>query len=579
MINKNFWNNVAQELLVWEKFNSDFREEIRLGEEWFKDSNLNVFDNLIVKNISKRKNQTALISVNCNGESQSLSYEELGLEIKNFSKKLNSEIKSITVFGPPSLSTALLMLTATCQDIKFNINFPSLSEESIITRINLFQPTHIAITSENINKFSNIVDDLILKFSIDKEYFIFEVSKKLKIRYKKKSSNIQEIFTMFTSGSTGVPKGIVHSKNGYLVYSAFTSKIFFDLKPSSIMLCASDAAWINGHTYSLFGPLILGASSILIENPASLANPKNFNEIIKTLKPTHLYLPVTLIRLIRGIDLISTQFNSSKSLSCIGSMGEPLSADVGKWYANKFLKPGSPVINTYFQTETGGILVANKNNINTKNYNAIGKIPSFLNLELSSNTSEIIVKNDWPGRFHSLLSEKDYRETYLDNNNNFRLFDIGEIDDEKLLYVKGRSDDTFNISGHRLTSGEVESCVIASFKDITECAAVVTTNEEGFAELAIFIFLQAYSDSIQNIGSALISDIKIQINNKLSKNCGPWAVPRKIFLCKELPKTKSGKILRRLLREYIINPKTIDSLKYPTAQSKEIIENFNCLMI
>lgn len=579
MINKDFWNKVAQELLVWEKFKPDFREEIKLGEEWFKDSKLNFYDNLIVKNISKRKNQTALISVNSNGDTQSLTYEELGSEIKKISKNLNSEIKSITVFGAPSLSTALLMLSATCQNIRFNINFPSLSEESIINRLNLFEPTHIAITSENINKFSNIVDDCILKFSIDKEYFIFEVTKKLKNRYINKSSNIQEIFTMFTSGSTGIPKGIVHSKNGYLVYSAFTSKNFFDLKPSSIMLCASDAAWINGHTYSLFGPLILGAASILIENPASIANPKIFNEIIKNLKPTHLYLPVTLIRLIRGIDLISTQFKSSKSLVCIGSMGEPLSADVGQWYANKFLQPSSPVINTYFQTETGGILVANKNNITTTNYNAIGKIPNFLDLELSSNTSELLVKNDWPGRFHSLLSEKDYKDTYLDSNNNFRLFDVGEIDNDNLLYVKGRSDDTFNISGHRLTSGEIESCVISSFKDITECAAVVTSNEKGFAEIAIFIFLQAYSDSIQNIGSSLINDIKIQLNKKLSENCGSWAVPRKVFLCKELPKTKSGKILRRLLRQYITNPKTIDSLQFPTAQSKEMIDNFTCLKI
>ncbi|MDC3288454.1 acyl-CoA synthetase, partial [Candidatus Pelagibacter sp.] len=354
---------------------------------------------------------------------------------------------------------------------------------------------------------------------------------------------------------------ITHSYGGYLLYSKFTSQSQFNMNAKSLVLTASDAGWINGHTYALFGPLSSGSTTILIEKPFMLID-QNLLDKILDLGVTILYLPVTIIRLMK----INYQNKNKKykSLKVLGSMGEMLAADVAKWYA-KFFKINKPIINTYFQTETGGILFSPRYKDSLKKFphGSVGDTcaKSIKYNKLTKKKKEILIKNPWPGLMKKVINGQSYYEKYWDNNGKFRMFDYG-TKVKKAIYVHGRVDDIVNIRGHRIGSGELESIVL-KINQIVECAAISKENKIEGSEFHLFI-----------VSKQKIDD---KINEIIIKYFGTYALPKRIYYVSEMPKTRSGKILRRILREYLIDKKLVNIGDLSTMLNKNIIKELRSL--
>ena len=313
------------------------------------------------------------------------------------------------------------------------------------------------------------------------------------------------------------------------------------MSKDSIILTASDAGWLNGHTYALFGPLSFGATTVLVEKPMLLIDDMFLKEILK-LKVTILYLPVTLIRLMKVI-FKKIRFQT-KYLITLGSMGEHIAPSVAEWFAKNFTNKNKPIVNAYYQTENGAIIASPtyKQKTSQVPHGSAGQLSSRylkINKLYKNKKTELKILTPWPGCMKSILNGNKEWKKYWDKSNNFRMFDLATIKN-KNIFIHGRTDDVINIRGHRIGSEEIESTVLR-VKKIYECCAISIANElEGHA---IYLFVVSEDKNLNN-----------EILKKIASNFGAFALPEKIYYINELPKTRSGKILRRLLRSIVLNP-------------------------
>ena len=313
-----------------------------------------------------------------------------------------------------------------------------------------------------------------------------------------------------------MPKGITHSTGGYLLYSKLTCQNQFGINENSVVLTASDAGWINGHTYSLFGPLSLGSTTILIEKPISFIDIKLFKKIL-SLKTSVIYLPVTLIRLIKSLNKNFTI--NKRYIKTLGSMGEPLAPSVAEWFSNKFLKKDRAVVNTYFQTETGGIICSPRYNQNTNQapHGSVGQpFSEYIKINKLEKTKvkEIKIISPWPGMMKNVINGKIEWSKYWDKNNNFRLFDLA-TKRKKNVFIHGRNDDVVNIRGHRVGSEEIESTLL-KIKKITECCVVTLNDKLEGSKICLFVVSKVNLD--------------LEIDKMIISNFGTYAIPKKFFM-------------------------------------------------
>ena len=455
----------------------------------------------------------------------------------------NKKKIKIMIHASASIESAVLMLASAKLGLHFSVIFEELEAMGIKNRIRLFKPSIFFSKLSQKSFFNkmgfktynkvNFVYGEHLKDIIDNKKKYFKIKNKI-------VDSANSLFTLFTSGSTGAPKGITHSTGGFLLYSKITCQNQFAMNENSVVLTASDAGWINGHTYSLFGPLSLGSTTVLIEKPISLIDIKFFKKILN-LKISIVYLPVTLIRLIKSLNK-NFEINK-KYIKTLGSMGEPLAPSVAKWFSNKFLKKNKVIVNTYFQTETGGIICSPRNNQYTNQipHGSVGEPFSKyikINKLEEKKVKEIKITAPWPGMMKNVINGKVEWNKYWDKNGNFRLFDLA-TKKKKNIFIHGRIDDVINIRGHRIGSEEIES-VLLKIKKITECCVVAKNDELEGSKIYLFVV------SVNNLDH--------QIENLIISNFGTFAIPKKIFYVKQIPKTRSGKILRRLLRNILANP-------------------------
>ena len=345
-----------------------------------------------------------------------------------------------------------------------------------------------------------------------------------------------------------MPKGIIHGTGGYLLYSKYTCIRKFGLNNNSIILTGSDAGWINGHTYALFGPLSIGCSTVIIERPIDLLDLNFLKKVLK-IGVTVLYLPVTLIRLMKSTFPIKKL--GTKKLKTLGSMGEPLAPNVGRWYANKFTNKNQAIVNTYFQTETGGIISSPSfsDTIYKSPHGSVGELTtSKIRIKKLNHKEkkEFKILNSWPGCMINIQNGIKEWKKYWDNKNNFRLFDYA-TKTKNHINIHGRVDDVINIRGHRIGSEEIES-VVLNLNTIAECAAVSLPDKLEGNLVSLFVVKK-------NTSSTSMDD---KINLAIKKNFGVFALPKNIYYLDHLPKTKSGKILRRLLRDILIKKNSND---------------------
>ncbi len=567
----NFWLKQSK-LIEWQKNPTiAFKRKSDNFIEWYPDGKINIYNNCVTKNLALNLGKKiAIFFVNEKKEIHSFSYEELDKKVNIFSnlilKKLNnkSHLKQrVIIHSSASIEATISMLSCAKLGIHFSVIFEDLAPEAISKRIKLLKP-NLLITRYDEKKFKNKIFKKIKKHNLKIIYFndqeFLKNIKNVKIIKNRNYPSNKDFFTLFTSGSTGIPKGIVHSSGGYLVATKYTSMSQFGMDRDSIVVTASDAGWLNGHTYALFGPLSLGATTVLIQKPIMLLDEKLLKKILN-LKVTILYLPVTLIRMMKSI------FNKSKFqtkyLKTLGSMGEHIAPSVAEWFADHFTNKKNAIVNAYYQTENGAIISSPtfKEKISSAPHGSAGKlVTKFIktNKLLKNKKNEMKITTPWPGNMKRIINGKKEWKKYWDSSGSFRMFDLA-TKKKGNLYIHGRVDDVINIRGHRIGSEEIESITL-KIKEIFECCAISISDDiEGHV---IYLFIVTKE-----------KDIDEKIFKNIISNFGSFALPKKIYYLKELPKTRSGKILRRLLRSILLDPHSKINVDLTMMPNKKVLDD------
>tara|TARA_Y100000591_G_C21834185_1_gene701487 strand:+ start:619 stop:2334 length:1716 start_codon:yes stop_codon:yes gene_type:complete len=558
---KIYWLNQAKKL-KWSNFPKKiFSSDKSNHPRWYEDGKIDIYYNLIERNLKKK---TGVYIISENKKIKFHSLNEIDKYVNNFcyylEKNYNLEKQTkIMIYASSSIESVIMMLSCSKLGIHFSVIFEDLSPVAIKQRIDIFQPNIFLTRKKEVLKIFNskFKKKNKLKTFYFKNFFAMKMyNKKFKSKIVNSTSNF---FSLFTSGTTGEPKGVTHSYGGYLVYANLTCRKNFGIREKMNVFTASDAGWINGHTYALFGPLSLGANIFLIEKPIKLLD-ENFLKKILNFNVNVLYLPVTLIRLMKT--MFSEKILNKNKLKTLGSMGEPLAPEVGKWYSKKFNLKNKSIINTYFQTETGGIICTPKYNSNPKKtpHGSVGvPVNKYIKIiKLNKKIKrEFKVSSPWPGCMADVLNGKKVWKKYWDIKNNFRLFDLA-TKNKGNIFIHGRNDDVINIRGHRIGSAEIESNLL-KLKNVSEACAISVQDKLEGGSIILFIVSNSKNEK--------------KINDNVINYFGTFAIPKRIFFVNQLPKTRSGKIVRRLLRMIYINPNKKNYGDLSTLGNPKIIQN------
>jgi acetyl-CoA synthetase len=366
------------------------------------------------------------------------------------------------------------------------------------------------------------------------------------------------LFILYTSGTTAKPKGIFHTTGGYLTHVSYTHKVIFDIKPKTdIYWCTADVGWITGHSYMVYGPLINGATQVIYEGTPDTPHKGRIFEIIEKYGVTILYTAPTLIRTwMKWGDEFPNKFNLS-TLRLLGSVGEPINPEAWIWYRNVIGGGDCPIVDTWWQTETGGIMISPLPGVTaTKPGSAMRPIPGISAKVVDDNGVPVpnghggylILDQPWPGMLRGVWGEAErYKETYWSRFDGIYFAGDGaKLDGDGAIWLLGRVDDVMNVSGHRISTTEVESALV-SHEAVAEAAVVGAADALTGQGIVAFVILRGGVEHAE--GEALIKELR----NHVAKEIGAIAKPRQIMVVNELPKTRSGKIMRRLLKDVAEN--------------------------
>ena len=362
------------------------------------------------------------------------------------------------------------------------------------------------------------------------------------------------LFLLYTSGSTGKPKGVMHTTGGYLLGAAMTGKYVFDIHDTDTFFCAGDVGWITGHTYVVYAPLVLGVATIVFEGTPAYPNFSRYWEIVERYNVTQFYVAPTALRLLKraGDQHVKAQM---KHLRVLGSVGEPIAAEVWKWYFEIVGKEEAHIVDTYWQTETGSNVITPLAGV-TPTKPGSASLPFFgiepviidpvSGEEIQGNDVEGVLafKQGWPSMARTVWgAHKRYLDTYLNVYKGYYFTGDGAgRDHEGYYWIRGRVDDVVNVSGHRLSTAEIEAALI-EHKAVGEAAVVGVADELTGQAVAAFVSIKEGNEATD----ALRKDFVMQVR----KSIGPFAAPKQIFIIPDLPKTRSGKIMRRILRKIL----------------------------
>ena len=363
------------------------------------------------------------------------------------------------------------------------------------------------------------------------------------------------LFILYTSGSTGKPKGVVHTTGGYLTYVMHTAKWVFDLKDEDIYWCTADIGWITGHSYILYGPLALGATVVMFEGVPSYPAPDRFWQIVEKFKVTIFYTAPTAIRALMRDGEEHTQKHDLSSLRILGTVGEPINPEAWMWYFINIGKQKLPIVDTWWQTETGGIMIAPlpyvtplkpgsatlpMPGIDAAIYNEQGQ-------ECKPNEGgHLVIRKPWPGMLRGVFGNPErYKKAYFSRYpDTYDPEDGARRDADGYFWIMGRLDDVINVSGHRLGTAEIESALV-SHEAVAEAAAVGMPHPIKGQAVFVFVTLMGWAEESDELRAELRAHVR--------KEIGPIATPEVILWAPSLPKTRSGKIMRRILRKIAAN--------------------------
>ena len=606
-----FWSELASNNFLWEaKWSKVLDWDFRKAKvSWFKDAKLNITINCLDRHVKNHPDKTAIIFEpnNPNEEYKSYSYSELLAEVCKMANVLKSMgVKKgdrVCIYLPMIPELAFSVLACARIGAIHSVVFAGFSSNALATRIDDCKSS-IIITSdgsfrgEKILNLKKIVDDALEMCKSDQKVLLVKrTNESVNINSKRDfllddliidvdnfcEAEIMDaedpLFILYTSGSTGKPKGMVHTCGGYMVYTSFTFKNVFQYDDGDIYWCTADIGWITGHSYILYGPLSNGATTIMFEGIPSFPNYSRFWQIVEKFGVNQFYTAPTAIRALAKQGSSFLKNCDLSSLKVLGTVGEPINEEAWQWY-NKYVgRNNCPIVDTWWQTETGGILISSipkvipdKPTFATKPF--IGIQPILLDekgdeLKEFNTVGKLCIQYPWPSIARTIWGDhKRYINTYFSAfENKYFTGDGAFRDEEGNFRITGRVDDVIIVSGHNLGTAPIEDA-INEHELVAESAIVGFPHEIKGNALYGFITLKQEHENLD--------DIKKEINVLISKKIGPIAKLDKIQMTNGLPKTRSGKIMRRILRKIASkefnNLGDISTLLNPDVV-KEIIDN------
>ncbi|MCS6956077.1 MAG: acetate--CoA ligase, partial [Candidatus Calescibacterium sp.] len=525
---------------------------------------------------NNKKDKVAYYWENEVGEKEIISYYELYSRVNSFSKFLKDlgvqKGDVVLIYMPLVIDAIVAMLSVVRLGATHNVVFSGFSKNSIVDRIEdsnakfIITATHTYRRGKKVDLLSTIreinsqsVQKVVV---LDREGNFVEDGK-----FVKWPENLEFIYTdpvpvesthplfvLYTSGTTGKPKGIVHSTGGYLVYVACTLKWAFNVGDDSIWWCTADIGWITGHSYVVYAPLVLGLTSFIYEGAPDYPDPSKWWNLIEKHRITEFFTSPTAIRMFMKYDLEFIRKHDLGSLRMLGSVGEPINPEVWEWYYKNIGNSKCPIIDTWWQTETGGFMIAPfMGIIPLRPGFASLPLPGILAYVVDENGNSLppntkgylVVKSPWPGMMMGILNDDEkYKQTYWSKfEGMYYPGDYAIRGEEGYFQLLGRADEVIKIAGHRLGTTEIESAILEN--DFVAEAAVVGVPDEVRGEtVAAFVTLKQGINKDESLKQLIISKVREII--------GPVVVFSSIFFVDKLPKTRSGKIMRRLLKSIII---------------------------
>ena len=575
-----FFANLAQEDLSWmEDFISVHNGEFA-DTKWFEGGKINISVNCIDRHLENNANKTALIWEGDDpNDSKELSFQELHDEVCKFANVLKSlDVKKgsrVCIYMPMILEVAFAMLACTRIGAIHSVVFGGFSPESLKDRI-LDADCELVITAdeglrggktvplksnvdEALNKCPNVKNTLVIKrtggdiaWNDSRDVWYEELSKNVStICHPEPMDSEDPLFILYTSGSTGKPKGVLHSTAGYLLGAHISFKYLFGIRPEDKYWCTADVGWITGHTYILYGPLSNGATSLMFEGVPTYPSASRCWEICDKHDISIFYTAPTAIRALmaQGNDPVTK--TNRNSLRILGTVGEPINPEAWDWYYSVVGKSKCEVIDTWWQTETGSVLISPIAGI-TPTKPGSATLPFFgvkaalydetgKSLE-GSNSGNLVIEQSWPSQIRSVYGDHQrMKDTYFNIYKDIYFTGDGARRDEDGYYwITGRVDDVLNVSGHRLGTAEIESALVLHPK-IAEAAVVGFDHPIKGQGIYAFVTLM--------IGELFSEEFSAEIRQFVAKEIGAIAKPDLIQNAPGLPKTRSGKIMRRILRK------------------------------
>ncbi len=577
-----FWEKLAKELFWSKKWKKVFEHKPPYFK-WFLGGKLNITENCLDRNLPKKGNKVALIwePEPIKEKPRVLTYQDLFREVNRFANALlKLGVKKgdrVGIYLPMIPEVIISMLACARIGAVHTVVFSAFSPAALKIRL---QDTgaKILITADGYYRRGKIIN---LKESADKGVKNTKVEKVIIVKRAKNeiswSSNkniwyedliknesnfckpeIMEsedlLFVLYTSGSTGKPKGCIHTCGGYTVQAYWTGKWIFDFHDQDIFWCTSDPGWVTGHTYTIYSPLLNGVTTLIFEGAPDWPNPDRWAKIIEKHKVTIFYTAPTAIRMFeKYTDLIRK--HKFETLRLLGSVGEPIDEAAWQWFFREVGKEKCPLVDTWWQTESGGILITSLPGVGPFKPAFTGlpfpgtKFDIFdekgKSLPFGKEGNLVMLPPFAPGMFRGIYKNPEkYKKTYWSQYGNKIYFtsDAAIIDENNLIRIVGRVDDVIKVAGHRLTTGELEAA-INLHPDITECAVIGILDQiKGEVPVAFVV----------SKGAKLLKDmevIKKEVIKQVRKEIGPIALPKEVYLVEDLPKTRSGKIMRRILRK------------------------------
>ena len=609
---EDFWAEQAKCIDWFTPFSKDAIKKVNFSKtnleiKWFYDGKLNVSYNCIDRHLEKKGDKTAIIWEGDDPqESKYISYRELHLEVCLMANVLKSKgVKKgdrVTIYMPMIPEATYAMLACARIGAIHSVVFGGFSPDSIADRIIDCKSDYVITSDEGyragkiiplknnvdvaLNRCPNVKSVLVIKRTGNKINMfpnrdIWWHEEKLKVSKDCEPTvmNAEDpLFILYTSGSTGKPKGVLHTSGGYIVYAAITHKYIFDYKKNEVYWCTADVGWVTGHSYIVYGPLANAAKTLMFEGVPSYPSSSRFWEVIDKHNVNIFYTAPTAIRALMKEGDAPVKSTKRDSLRILGSVGEPINPEAWDWYYKVVGSEKCPVVDTWWQTETGGILISPlpgatdlKPGSATKPF--FGISPALVDNEGKKlegvAEGNLVLETSWPGQMRTVYGDHmRFAETYFSTFNDvYFTGDGAKRDADGYWWITGRVDDVINVSGHRMGTAEVESALVSNI-NVAESAVVGYPHD--IKGQGIYAYVTLTDNTSPSEG------LKKELVNWVRKEIGPIATPDLIQWAPSLPKTRSGKIMRRILRKIAANEHDqlgdISTLADPSVV-KELVNN------